>query len=122
MTDVYPHIKNDWNLTSAERLLKEKIRHGISNDLMAQLLRGPTHFCDLLSGNNCDFNINELPIDVQAVLGAGVDLFYVMMGEFTASNGSVKQQTFEYAISVLSATLQDELRQQVCGFPTGIAY
>ncbi|EEG5675017.1 hypothetical protein G3G77_005019 [Salmonella enterica] len=123
MTDVYTHIKNDWNLTSAERLLKEKIRHGISNDLMAQLLQGPTHFCDLLSGNNSDFNINELPIDVQAaLLGAGVDLFYVMTGESAASNGSVKQQAFEYAISVLSAEQQHELRQQVCGLPTGIAY
>lgn len=88
---------------------------------MAQLLQGPTHFCDLLSGNNCDFNINELPIDVQAALsGAGVDLFYVMTGG--GEMPPVKQQTFEYAISVLSATLQDELRQEVCGFPTGIAY
>ncbi|ECH1172540.1 hypothetical protein FPE53_25560, partial [Salmonella enterica subsp. enterica] len=70
---------------------------------MAQLLlQGPTHFCDLLSGNKSDFNINDLPTDVQAaLLGAGVDLFYVMTGESAASDGSVKRQAFEYAISAL---------------------
>ncbi|EBC3893814.1 hypothetical protein FPC62_25865 [Salmonella enterica] len=66
---------------------------------MAQLLQGPTHFCDLLSGNS-NFNINELPTDVQAaLLGAGVDLFYVMTCESDTSDGSVKQQAFEYAVN-----------------------
>ncbi|ECA3794666.1 hypothetical protein EKG95_23180 [Salmonella enterica subsp. enterica serovar Aqua] len=91
---------------------------------MAQLLlQGPTHFCDLLSSNKSDFNINELPTDVQAaLLGAGVDLFYVMTGESAASDSSVKQQAFVYAISALSAAQQHELRQKVYGLPTGTAY
>ncbi|MGG6156971.1 hypothetical protein ACQSFC_25260 [Salmonella enterica] len=64
---------------------------------MAQLLQGPTHFCDLLSGNNCDFNINELPIDVQAALsGAGVDLFYVMTGGCRLLNSRHLSMRFQF--------------------------
>ncbi|MDJ6542889.1 hypothetical protein LEC33_24330 [Salmonella enterica] len=114
-------MTGNWN--PAERLFKEKIRHRISNAQMAQLLQGSTYFCDLNSGNKSCFNINKLPVDVQAaLLGAGVDFFYVMTGEYAASDGSVKRQAFDYAISTLPTTLQDEFRQQVCGLPTGIAY
>lgn len=123
MIDAYPLIKDDWNLTSTERLLKEKIRHGISNDKLTQLLQSPTHIYSLVSDEKSDFNVNELPVDVQAaLLGAGVDLFYVMTGEFAASDGSIKQQAFEYAISTLPAEQQHELRQRVRELPTGIGH
>ncbi|HFE7524635.1 TPA: hypothetical protein ACGAD2_005347 [Salmonella enterica subsp. enterica serovar Newport] len=123
MVDIHPLIKNDWSLTPTERLLKEKIRHRISNDLMAQLLRLPMNFYDLTSKEKTDFNVYELPVDVQAaLLGAGVDLFYVITGEFAASDSSVKQLAFEYAISVLSVDQQHVLCQLVRDLPTGIAH
>ncbi|EBB7162613.1 hypothetical protein AAG674_002898 [Salmonella enterica] len=122
MTDVQLLIKNDWNLTPTERLFKEKARNGISDERMAQLLQLPTHFWDVVSSKS-DFNIHELPVNVQAaLLGDGVDLFYVMTGEFAASDGSVKLRAFEYAISALPTDLQYELHQLVRALPTGIAY
>ncbi|EBV0925930.1 hypothetical protein RBW71_001051 [Salmonella enterica] len=109
-----PSPKGDWDLNSTKRLLKEKMRLGISDERMANMLGLHPHFYRLLCDEKPDIKIYELPGDILATLdNNGIDLFYVMTGEHSSDNYEIMLDAFNYSIQELPLDKQDEVRELV---------
>ncbi|EDW6064288.1 hypothetical protein YT14_002406 [Salmonella enterica subsp. enterica serovar Oslo] len=106
--------KSDWDLTSIKRLLKEKMRLGISDERMANMLGLHPYFYRLLCDEKPNIKIYELPGDILVALdNNGVDIFYVMTGEYNSDNYEIMLDAFNYSIQELSLDKQDEVRELV---------
>ncbi|HCM1915231.1 TPA: hypothetical protein N3A33_001092 [Salmonella enterica subsp. salamae serovar 28:r:e,n,z15] len=114
MANNQQKLNSDWDLTAMARLLKEKNRLDISNARMAKMLGLEPYFYSLVSDEKPDFKVYELPGEVLAALdSAGVDLFYVMTGEYSGDNYEIMLEAFDYAIADLSLEKQDDMRELV---------
>ncbi|EAB9446472.1 hypothetical protein CSU32_19670 [Salmonella enterica subsp. diarizonae] len=104
-------LKNDWDLTATDRLLKEKKRLGLSDGQMAKILGLHIYFCYIIADDKSVFKLYKMSGEIQAALdNAGFDLFYVMTGEYRSDNYELMLEAFDYAIQELPPDEQGDIR------------
>lgn len=104
-------LKNDWDLTATDRLLKEKKRLGLSDGQMAKILGLHIYFCYIIADEKSVFKLYKMSGEIQAALdNAGFDLFYVMTGEYRSDNYELMLEAFDYAIQELPPDEQGDIR------------
>ncbi|EDW1731996.1 hypothetical protein S726_004132 [Salmonella enterica subsp. enterica] len=104
-------LKNDWDLTATDRLLKEKKRLGLSDGQMAKILGLHIYFYYIIADEKLVFKLYKMSGEIQAALdNAGFDLFYVMTGEYRSDNYELMLEAFDYAIQELSPDEQGDIR------------
>ncbi|EBN3177113.1 hypothetical protein DP464_08050 [Salmonella enterica] len=107
-------LNSDWDLTAAERILKEKKRLGVSDGRMTEMLGLTPYLYDLMCDEKPDFKVYEMAEEVQVALDkSGFDLFYILTGEHNCDNYEIMLEAFEYAIADLSLDDQDDVRELV---------
>ncbi|EFQ2780296.1 hypothetical protein HZX58_002369 [Salmonella enterica subsp. enterica serovar Durban] len=104
-------LKNDWDLTATDRLLKEKKRLGLSDGQMAKILGLHIYFYYIIADEKPVFKLYKMSGEIQAALdNAGFDLFYVMTGEYRSDSYELMLEAFDYAIQELPPDEQGDIR------------